>query len=83
MKKVTNIDMIIDCKKASTAINKFMKKYPGHEEWKETYEWMYETGTSFFCDNTFGDGTRNEEWSYALHFVVNENSYYIALIERA
>ena len=83
MKRVTNIDADITCKKFKTALNRFMKKYPGHEEWAETYEWMYENGIDFFCDNLFADGTENKNWSYALHLDVYESGhYYMALIER-
>lgn len=83
MKRITDIDGSYDCKKFSTALRRFMKKYPGHEEWKETFEWMYESGTDFFCDNIFADGTKNPDWCYALHLDVNEDNFYLALIERA
>lgn len=84
MKRITNIDAEISCKKFSTALNRFMKKYPGHEEWKETFEWMYENGIDFFCDDTYADGTKNTDWCYALHLdVYDSGHYYMALIERA
>lgn len=83
MKRITDIDGTYDCKKFSTALRRFMKKYPAHEEWKETFQWMYESGTDFFCDNMFADGTKNPDWCYALHLDVNEDNFYLALIERA
>lgn len=83
MKKIVSIDMTAYCKKFETALNRFMKKYTGHEEWIETYEWMYENGVDFFCDNVFAGGTENKDWCYALHLDVNEDSFYFGLIERA
>ena len=52
---------------AKKAINRFFKKYPELDYWKEQFEWMEETGTEFFSDNRMNDGTRNPYWSYALH----------------
>jgi len=84
MTKITNIDANITCKKFETALNRFMKKFPGHEDWKETFEWMHESETNFFCDNLFADGTENRDWSYALHLnEFDSGHYYFALIERA
>lgn len=84
MKRVTDIDMDTTCKKFATALSRFMKKYPGHEEWKETFEWMHESGTDFFCDNLFADGTKNNDWCYALHLdEYDSGHFYLALIERA
>lgn len=83
MKRITNIDFETNCKKFETALERFMKKYPGHEEWKETFAWMFETKTDFFCDNIMGDGSRNDNWCYALHLDILENGFYMALVERA
>ena len=84
MKRITDIDMNITCKKFETALRRFMKKYPGHEEWEETFQWMYESGTNFYCDNLFADGTKNIDWSYALHLdSYDSGHYYLALIERS
>lgn len=66
------------------AIDQFFKAYPELGYWKETFEWMLETGTDFFCDNTLADGTRNKNWCYALHFdETSEHVTYICIIERA
>lgn len=84
MTKTTDIDLDTTCKTFETALRRFMKKYPGHEEWEETFQWMYENGVDFFCDNTFADGTKNRDWCYALHLdVYDSGHYYMALIERA
>lgn len=65
------------------AIDKF---FDGHQEldyWKETFEWMLETGTEFFSDNRMADGSKNYDWAYALHFEDDDNFTYICIIERA
>lgn len=68
---------------AKQAINKFFKKYPELDYWKETFEWMAETGTDFFCDNTMADGTKNNDWTYALHLdQFEDDCTYICIIER-
>lgn len=69
---------------ATKAINRFFKKYPELDYWKETFEWMAETNTDFFCDNVMADGTKNHDWSYALHLDQYEGDHtYICIIERA
>ena len=83
MKRIIDVDMECRCKKLSTALNRFFKKYPNLIEWKETFEWMAENNQDFFCDNKFGDGTENKEWRYALHLDIEENYFYMAIIERA
>lgn len=83
MTRKTNIDMDITCKKFETALNRFFKKYPEHEEWREVFEWMYENNVEFYSDNFFADGTKNEKWCYALHLDIFESGhFYMALIER-
>lgn len=83
MKRIIDIDMECRCKKLSTALNRFFKKYPNLIERKETLEWMGETSTDFLCDNKFADGRENKDWCYALHLDIGEDYYYIAVIERA
>lgn len=51
--------------------------------WKETFEYMYENNQDFFCDNVWADGTKNNDWTYALHLDDNGGSYYLCVIERA
>lgn len=82
-RRITDIDGEYNCKRFSTALKKFMKEHPGHEEWEETFQWMFETETDFFSDNFFADGTKNQDWSYALHLDVYEECFYLALIEIA
>lgn len=84
MTRTVSVDMDVTCKKFSTALNRFFKKYPEVDEcWRETFEWMFETGTDFFCDNLMADGTKNKDWRYALHLDVYEDHYYIGIVERA
>jgi hypothetical protein len=83
MKKIVDVDMEINCKKASTAIKNFFKKYPNLDYWKEELEYMAENNIDFMCDNELADGTKNENWTWALHFDIEENYCYIAIIERA
>ena len=65
------------------AIDKFFETHSDLDYWKETFEWMLETNTDFFCDNRFADGTKNKDWSYALHFDNDDDFTYICIIERA
>lgn len=84
MTRTIDVDMMTDCKKFDTALNRFFKKYPQVDEcWREVFEWMYETGEDFFSDNMMADGTKNTEWRYALHLDVYDESFYMAVIERA
>ena len=83
MKRIIDVDMECRCKKLSTALDRFFKKYPNLTEWRETFEWMGENNVDFFCDNKFADGRENKDWCYALHLDIDENYYYIAVIERA
>lgn len=50
---------------------------------------MAENDKDFQCDNTMNDGTRNNDWCYALHLDINPcydetdyNNYYMCIIER-
>ena len=83
MKRIIDVDMECRCKKLSTALNRFFKKYPNLTEWRETLEYMAENNLDFFSDNTMADGTKNNDWCYALHLDINENDFYICVIERA
>lgn len=80
MKRVIDVDMEIRCKKATTAINRFFKKYPELDYWKETFENMAKNGIRFYREE---NGTEN--WAWALHFDFDEQFgwAYIAVIERA
>lgn len=83
MKKIVDVDMECRCKKLSTALNRFFKKYPNLIEWHETLEWMGENNQDFLCDDTMADGTKNKDWCYALHLDIEEDYFYICVIERA
>lgn len=63
-------------------INHFFNTHPELSYWKETFEWMLETGTDFFCDNKMADGNVNRDWAYALHFDDSDDFTYICIIER-
>ena len=65
------------------AIDHFFNTYPELSFWKENFEWMLETGTDFFCDDKMADGTKNNNWCYALHFDDSDDFTYICIIERA
>lgn len=65
------------------AIDKFFEVHAELDYWKEQFEWMLETGTDFYCDNLMADGTKNADWTYALHFDNDEDFTYICIIERA
>lgn len=83
MKRVLEAEMEIKAKKDETAINRFFKKYPEIDYWKETFEYMAENGEEHFIDDMFADGTKNTDWSYSLWFIRNDDSVYMAVIERA
>lgn len=83
MKRIIDVDMECKCKKLSTALDKFFKKHPSLNYWRETFEYMAENNLDFFSDNTMADGTKNKDWAYALHLDINENYFYICVIERA
>lgn len=88
MKRVIEAEFETTAKKFETALNRFFKKYPELDYWKEQFEYMYEHNIDFTCDNIFADGTTNENWSWALHLVINDlvmndDSYYFCVIERA
>lgn len=68
---------------AKKAIEKFFKKYPElAEAWRETLEWMNESGTENFVDDLFADGTKNNDWSYSIWLDKNDPYTYICIIER-
>lgn len=83
MKRVIEVEMTTKTKKVATAINKFFKKYPELDYWKEVFEYMAENNKDFECDNLFADGTDNKDWTYALHLDINEDNVYMCVIERA
>ena len=82
MKRTTNIDQEYRCN-ASKAIEKFLNKYPGHEEWKEVFDWMNENNVEHYSDEMMSDGTKNDYWCYSLWLMKDEKYTYIALVERS
>lgn len=82
MKRIIDVDMIIRCKKLETAFNRFFKKYPALNEWRENFEYMAKNNIDFDGDVTMADGTRNNDWCWALHLDIEEDYIYMAVIER-
>lgn len=83
MTRTVDVDIKCKCKKLSTALDKFFKKYPNLICWRETLESMAENNEDFLSDRTMADGTKNDLWSWALHLDCEEDYIYIAIIERA
>ena len=83
MKRIVDVDMTIRCKKLSTALNRFFKKYPELNYWRENFEYMAEHNEDFECNNIYNDGSRNNDWTYALHLDMEDSFFYISVIERA
>ena len=83
MKRVIDIDAEVKAATPKKAFDKFFKKHPSLDYWRETFEYMAENGQDFFCDNILGNGERNENWRYALHLDINDGYIYMAVIERA
>lgn len=85
MKRVIEAEFETTAKKVSTAINRFFKKFPELESWREAFEYMNENGQNFDSDEWIDkeNGIRNNEWRWALHLVVNEDCVYMCVIERA
>ena len=82
MKRIIDVDMECRCKKLSTALDSFFKKYPNLSYWRECFEYMAENNRDFESDVILADGTKNNCWTWALHLDMEENYYYIAIIER-
>lgn len=88
MKRIVEAEMETSAVRLSTALNRFFKKYPELDYWREQLEYMAENGYDFCCDDHFASGRENPDWCYALHLDVNElvfdnkKSFYICIIER-
>ena len=83
MKRTVEAEMTVKTKNPNTALNRFFKKYPELDYWREQFEYMAENNKDFECDNLFANGEKNNEWCYALHLDINEDNIYICVIERA
>lgn len=64
------------------AIRKFFRSYPELSYWEEELKHMADNNIDFTCDDTLADGTKNQDWCYALHLDQEENYIYICIIER-
>ena len=88
MTRTVEIEFETKAVNVKTAIDRFFVKHPSLKYWKETFEYMAENNEDFFSDITMADGTRNNDWAYALHLDINahisdnKKDFYICVIER-
>ena len=87
MKRTIEIEMTTVAKTVSTGLERFFKRHPEVEYWKETFEWMDENGIESLNDCHLGDGTYNKQWRWALNLDVfdrtdGKHDIYICVIER-
>ena len=83
MTRKIEVEFETRAKKFTTVLDRFFKKYPELDYWREVFEYMYENNEHFFSDNRFANGKYNFNWCYALHLdVFDDDSYYICIIER-
>lgn len=82
MKRTIEIEFETRCKKDSTAIKRFFKAHPEMTEWQEVVEWMLANSIQFYCNDTLADGSRCDDWTYAIHVDVNDDCYYFCIIIR-
>lgn len=91
MKRTIEVEFETTATKVTTALNRFFKKHPELNYWKEMFEYMMENNISFDSNEWFDsiNRIRNYDWTYALHLDVNEHimdngkDIYICVIERA
>lgn len=83
MNRITDVDKVYRRFHGQKAIDRFFKTFPELAEWKDTFEWMCESGTDHYIDDMFADGTKNNDWCYSLWLEEEEDYTYIAIIERA
>lgn len=69
--------------KFETVMNRFFTKNPELKYWRETFEWMNENNKNTENDVNMADGTKNHEWTWALHLDHNDDDWYVCVIERA
>ena len=82
MKRTIEAEMTVRTKNVETVINRFFKKFPELDYWREEFKYLAENNKDFECDNLLADGTENKDWAYALHLDVNEDIIYMCVIER-
>lgn len=83
MKRVIEIEKEYRRYHGQKAIDRFFRAHEELSYWKETFEYMLENGLDHFDDTVLADGTKNADWTYALHFEDDEYVTYICVIERA
>ena len=73
MKRLQEIEFETDCKKLTTALRRFQKKYPEvYNVWGEFLKWMIETGQEK------DDG--RESAGYFARAIEDDGHYYFCLI---
>lgn len=82
MTRITDTGMTIWTSNITTALNRFFKKNEELESWRGELEWMAENNVDFLCSNEYNDGTRNKDWTFALHLDIEADYIYIGIIER-
>lgn len=83
MKRVKEYEREYRTNNVKEAIKRFFEAYSDVDYWKEQFEYMFENGQEFCCDNFMANGEENKDWSYALHLDVDEKYVDICVIERA
>lgn len=84
MKRFYEKDMQTKCISGMTALNRYFKRHPEHEdEWRETLEWMLKENVQHIDDTVCGDGSYNEYWWYSIDVEQPDEGYwYISIVLR-
>ena len=83
MKRVIEAEKEYKTGNTTKALSQFFKAFPDLSYWKEEFEYMLENNIDFESDSMMADGTKNNEWCFALHLDAEESYTYICVIERA
>lgn len=83
MKRTVDVDIEIRTGNAQKALDKFFKKYPELDYWRGELEYMAENGIDYEVSDRDPDGRPVKDWAWALHFDLDTDHAYIAIIERA
>lgn len=83
MKRIIEVEKDYTKYTGIKAIDHFFKSHENLSYWKENFIWMIENNVDFFSDDRMNDGTKNKDWTYALHLDNEDGHTYICIIERA
>jgi hypothetical protein len=85
MTRTVEVEFETRVKNPKTAINQFFRKHPDLEYWREVFEWMLENNVEFESDCWIdkANNIRNHDWTWALHFYIDEDHVYMCVVERA